>query len=144
MSRKRGRITVQSQPTGAERGMMKGMGVLHAGMGAVFVVVSLVEIIPHAGLFGLPFLLGGAFFFANGLRMVISKNDISHRVGYDVETDLESSIVGILEDVPENAADGQHVGITEQRLLELQRLYELDLISRGEYEEKRKDILNEL
>lgn len=34
--RRRGRITVQNQPTGAERVMMRGMGVIHAVMGFVF------------------------------------------------------------------------------------------------------------
>ena len=56
MSRhRRGRITVQSQPTGAAQGVRRGIGVVQAIFGFVFVVVAVTEIIPTAGLFGLPF-----------------------------------------------------------------------------------------
>ena len=57
--RRRGRITVQNQPTGAARGMMRGMGVVHAIFGGVFVLIALTEIMPQAGIIGLPFLAGG-------------------------------------------------------------------------------------
>ena len=83
---RRGRITVQSQPTGAARGMTRLMGVIHAVFGFVFVVISLTEIMPVSGMFGLPFLLIGGFFCINGIRIAVSKNGLAHRVGYDVET----------------------------------------------------------
>ena len=69
---RRGRITVQSQPTGAARGMTRLMGVIHAVFGFVFVVISLTEIMPVSGLFGLPFLLIGGFFCINGIRIAVS------------------------------------------------------------------------
>ena len=57
MSRhRRGRITVQNQPTGAGRFMMRGMGVVHAIFGGVFAFVALTVIMPQAGIIGLPFL----------------------------------------------------------------------------------------
>lgn len=143
MARKRGRITVQRQPTGGERFMMKGIGLIHAVMGLVFVVISVTMIIPNAGLFGLPFLLGGGFFAVNGIRMVVTKNDFAHRMGYDVETDLDRSIVGVMEDVDRmeqaDTADG-----AEERLLRLQRLYDQRLITEEEYQTKRQEILDEL
>lgn len=145
MARKRGRITVQNQPTGAERFMMRGMGLIHAVVGLVFVVIALTEIMPTFGLFGLPFLLGGGFFAVNGIRMLVSKNDIAHRVGYDVETDLDRSIAGLMEEVPDTT--GEPVLPTadiEQRLATLQDLRDRQIITAEEYEEKRKDILKEL
>ncbi len=142
MARKRGRITVQNQPTGGERFMLKGIGLIHAVMGLIFVIVGGV-MTAEIGLFGLPFLLGGLFFAANGIRMVVAKNDFAHRVGYDVETDLDRSIVGVMEDVDRmdsaSASDG-----TEERLLRLQRLYDQRLITAEEYQTKRQEILNEL
>ena len=41
--RRRGRITVQHQPTGAARGMMRGMGVVHAIFGGVFTLIALTQ-----------------------------------------------------------------------------------------------------
>ena len=142
-TRKRGRITVQHQPTGAEQGMRRMMGVVHAVFGIVFVVAALSVIIPNAGFFGLPFLAAGLFFAVNGIRMAVSKNEIPHRVAYDVEQDMAQSIVGIMEDAPEEAETAAP-GSTERRLQELKDLYEKDLINREEYEAKRRDILEDL
>lgn len=142
MSRKRGRITVQSQPTGAARGMQRMMGVVHAIFGTVFAIVALTVIMPDAGLIGLPFLAAGAFFAINGIRLAVSKNGMAHRVAYDVEQDMPESIVGIFEDAPE--AGEEPAGTVEARLLELKSLYGQDLITYDEYEEKRKEILNDL
>ena len=141
-TRKRGRITVQSQPTGAARGMQRMIGVVHAVMGFVFVVISITQIIPHAGIIGLVFLVAGLFFLINGIRMAISKNDIAHRVGYEVETDLDKSIVGIMEDVVENSDEED--GSVEERLTQLRSLYEQRLITQEEYDAKRQEILKEL
>lgn len=156
MSRhRRGRITVQSQPTGATRAAMKGIGLVHASIGFVFVVVAVTEIIPYAGLFGLPFLLGGGFFFLNGLRVVISKNDLAHRMGYDIESDVqEETIVGLMDDVDkmvrtqqaDQEPSGQRpAGLDAQgRLEQLKTLKNAGLITNLEYEQKRQEILNDL
>lgn len=153
MARKRGRITVQSQPTGAARAMQRMMGVVHAIFGFVFVVVSITQIIPSAGLFGVIFLAAGLFFCINGIRLAVSKNDVAHRVGYDVETDLDRSIVGIMEDVEEtsfspSAPDHNHISSIgpdpQKRLEQLERLKESGLISKEEYDQKRKEILAQL
>ena len=97
--RRRGRITVQNQPTGAARGMMRGMGVVHAIFGGVFVLIALTEIMPQAGIIGLPFLAGGAFFLVNGIRIAVSKNGMAQRVGYEVETDIEHEVItGLMEE----------------------------------------------
>ena len=142
MARKRGRITVQHQPTGAARGMMRLMGLVHAVFGGVFVIVAVTVIFPNAGIIGIPFLAGGLFFCINGIRLLVSKNGVAHRVGYDVETDLEESIVGILEE-PSSAPASAGIPV-EQRLEELRHLYDRQLITQDEYDAKRKEILAEL
>ena len=160
MSRhRRGRITVQNQPTGAARGMMRLMGVVHAVFGGVFALVAITEIMPNAGLFGLPFLVGGLFFCINGIRLVVSKNDVAHRVGYDIETDVQQeTIVGILDDVDQMvreekgfspaAQDHNHISSIgpdpKTRLEQLESLKSAGLISNEEYKEKRQEILREL
>ncbi len=141
-TKKRGRITVQSQPTGAARGMQRMMGVVHAVMGFVFVVISITTIIPNAGLFGVIFLVAGLFFCINGIRLAVSKNDVAHRVGYEVETDLDKSIVGLMEDVVEAEEDSSDS--VEERLTQLRSLYEQRLITQEEYDAKRQEILKEL
>lgn len=141
-TKKRGRITVQSQPTGAARGAQRMIGAVHAVMGFVFAVISITEIIPNAGLFGIVFLVAGLFFLINGIRLMVSKNDVAHRVGYEVETDLDKSIVGLMEE-PE-AGESAPSATVEERLTKLQSLYEQRLITKEEYDAKRQEILKNL
>ena len=150
---RRGRITVQHQPTGAQRGMVRMMGVVHAIFGAVFVIAALTVILPNAGLFALPFLAGGAFFCVNGIRLAIGKNGFAHRVAYDVETDVEDeTIVGVMDE-PEEAAPTQsaqadysadYSANAKQRLEQLQQLKDAGLITEREYQEKRAEIIDSL
>lgn len=140
-TRRRGRITVQSQPTGAARGMQRMMGVVHAVFGLVFVVIALTQIMPHMPLFSLPFLAGGLFFCVNGIRLAVSKNGMAHRVGYDVETGIEQeTIVGLMDEVSDSEAGGD----VEQRMKQLRSLYDQRLITPEEYEQKRQELLKEL
>ena len=152
---RRGRITVQSQPTGAARGMTRLMGVIHAVLGFVFVVIALTEIMPVSGLFGLPFLLIGGFFCINGIRIAVSKNGLAHRVGYDVETGIEEeTIVGLLEDVDQDEASSpqqethDHIPSmaldAKGRLEQLESLKSAGLITHEEYQKKREEILRGL
>lgn len=141
--RRRGRITVQHQPTGAARMMQRMMGLVHAVMGSVFVILSITVIIPNAGLFGVVFLVAGAFFAINGIRIMVSKNGLAQRVAYDVEQDLDRSIVGLMEEPPSSASNSSE-RTAEERLQELKKLYEQELITDAEYQAKRQEILNEL
>ena len=139
--RRRGRITVQHQPTGAARGMMRGMGVVHAIFGGVFTIIAVTQIMPFSPLFALPFLAGGLFFCINGIRLAVSKNGMAHRVGYDVETGIEQeTIVGLMDEV----SDAEPAGDVEQRMKQLRSLYDQRLITPEEYEQKRQEILKEL
>ncbi len=153
MSRhRRGRITVQHQPTGAARGMMRLMGVVHAIFGFVFAAVAVTEIIPTAGLFGLPFLAAGSFFLINGIRMAVSKNDIAHRVGYDIETDVQQeTIVGLMDDV-DKLVEQERIEMPDHdtgldaksRMEQLKTLKDAGLITEQEYKQKRQEILRDL
>ncbi len=140
-TRKRGRITVQSQPTGAARGMQRMMGVVQLVFGVVFVAIALTQIMPMMPLFSLPFLAAGLFACVNGIRLAVSKNGMAHRVGYDVETGIEQeTIVGIMDEVSQAPADGD----VEQRMKQLRSLYDQHLITPEEYEQKRQELLKEL
>ena len=153
---RRGRVTVQSQPTGAARGMVRAMGVIHGGFGLVFVIIALTQIMPVSGLFGLPFLLVGGFFCVNGIRMAVSKNGLAHRVGYDIETGIEEeTIASVLEDVdkktetpPDQGARADHTPPAElnakSRLEQLESLRDAGLITQEEYRKKREEIVSRL
>ena len=148
--RRRGRITVQNQPTGAARATMRMMGVVHAIFGGVFAFIALTQILPQAGIIGLPFLAGGAFFLINGIRMAVSKNGMAQRVAYDVESDVEHEVIaGLTEEPyvePSSPARSNFVPETnaKQRLEQLESLRTSGLITQREYEEKREEIIARL
>ena len=155
--RRRGRITVQHQPTGAGRAAMRGMGIVHAIFGGVFAFIALTTIIPAGGIIGLPFLVAGLFFCINGIRMAVSKNGVAHRMAYDVETGIEEEVIcGIMEEPsaevlhrPEENADQKSnyrpIGPDPKaRLEQLESLKSAGLITEREYKEKRNEILDEL
>ena len=150
--RRRGRITVQNQPTGAARGMMRGMGVVHAIFGGVFAFIAVTMIIPDAGIIGLPFLAAGLFFCINGIRMAVSKNGMAQRVAYDVETGIEEEVIaGLMEEPLSTVQDSTHAPAPQvletnakQRLEQLESLKASGLITQSEYEEKRGEIIERL
>lgn len=155
MSRhRRGRITVQSQPTGAAQGMRRAMGVVQAIFGLVFVTVALTEIMPVAGIIGLPFLAVGGLFTVMGIVTAVSKNGMAQRVGYDVETGVEEeTIVGLMDEVTKETSSPasethDHVPSTaldaKGRLEQLKELKEAGLLSQEEYDKKRQEILKGL
>ena len=139
--RKRGRITVQSQPMGAARGMQRLLGVVQLVFGLVFVVIALTQIMPMMPLFSLPFLAAGVFACVNGIRLAVSKNGMAHRVGYDLETGIQhETIVGLMGEVDDAPSGGD----AEQRMKQLRSLYDQRLITPEEYEQKRQEILKDL
>jgi len=145
---KRGKITVEHQPTDAQRSMVRFMGIFHAVFGAVFVIAALTVILPNAGLFALPFLLGGAFFCINGLRIAFGKSFFTRRVAYDVETEAESEVPVDETAPPTQSAQADYSaaysGNAKMRLEQLEQLKAAGLITDREYREKREDILRDL
>ena len=147
MSRKRGRITVQEQPTRQTRAFQRLAMIPFLVVSLFFVVIGITELIPAAGLFGVVWTFMAGCFVILAIFQMVRKNGVVHRVGYDVESDLDKSIVGLMEDVAESEIGENSpapAGTTEARLLELQSLYDRDLITQEEYEAKRKDILSHL
>ena len=144
-SRKRGRITVQHQPTRETRFLQRLATIPFLIISIFFVIIGVTVVIPGAGLFGVVWTLVAGCFVVIGIFNVVRKNGMAHRVAYDVEQDMERSIVGIMEDAPESSdCAAAPVGTTEARLLELKGLYDRDLITYDEYEAKRKEILQDL
>ena len=143
--RRRGRITVQSQPTGATRAVRRMAGVVQVIFGLVFVVVAVTQIMPLSPLFSLPFLAMGALAVVMGVLSAVGKNGLPHRVGYDVET-------GLMEDVDKtdrpSAGTHDHIPSTAldagERLKQLEDLKKAGLITQEEYQEKRREILSRL
>ena len=153
--RKRGRITVQYQPTGAARGVRRVAGLVQAIFGFVFVVIALTGIMPVMPLFSLPFLAMGGLAIVVGLMNALGKNGLAHRVGYDVETGVEEeTIVGLMDEVTKEESsspapeDHDHIPSAElsarERLEQLNTLKEAGLITREEYDQKRQEILSRL
>ena len=145
MVRKRGRITVQSQPTKETRAMERLVMIPFLIVSIFFVIIGVTTVIPMAGLFGVVWTLVAICFAVIGIVNMVRKNGMAHRVAYDVEQDMAESIVGMMEDAPKATDNGYApMGTTEARLLELKSLYDRDLITYDEYEAKRKDILQDL
>ena len=124
--RKRGRITVQYQPTGAARGVRRVAGLVQAIFGFVFVVVALTAIMPVMPLFSLPFLAMG------GLAIVVGLMD--EAAGEEPSSPAPEDYDHIPS--PELSA--------KERLEQLNTLKEAGLITREEYDQKRQEILSRL
>lgn len=140
--RKRGRITIQSQPTKEARNMARLAMLPFLIVSIFFVIIGITVLIPSAGLFGIMWTLVAACFVVIAVVQMVRKNGPAHRVGYDVETDLDRSIVGAMEDIVEEAESPSESA--QERLTQLRELYEQRLITREEYDAKRQEILKEL
>lgn len=104
----------------------KAQSVLGGVVGVIFVLIGLFVAIPGAGLFGL---------FWTAVAVAITATNFYHAFGKGyIGPDIEISDEG--EDPSAESP--------EDRLRKLQSLYDQRLITPGEYEEKRKEILREL
>lgn len=153
-SHKRGRITVQNQPPKQTRMVRKLAMVPFVVVSGLFVVIGLTQL-AWTGLFGVVWTLMAVVFLIVGLVQMFTKNDLPHRVGYDVETDIEEeTIVGLLDDVDKMGKGGTSAETHDHipsmaldakgRLEQLETLKEAGLLSDEEYAEKRKEILKDL
>ena len=158
--RRRGRVTVQHQPTKQTRAVQKIAMIPFLAVSSFFVFIGITELIPSAGLFGVVWTLMAGTFVVIAIVTMFSKNGLAHRVAYDVETDVEQeTIYGIMEEPPvefdrhvvENVDKNSvhdHIPSMELnakgRLEQLETLKEAGLITNEEYREKRADILSDL
>lgn len=142
-ARKRGRITIQSQPTRETRTVQRLAMLPFLIVSIGFVIIGVTVVIPGAGGFGVLWTLVAASFVVIAIVNMVRKNGLAHRVAYDVEQDMGKTIVGMMEDAPPYFEGGAK-GPAEERLRELRNLYDLRLITDEEYEAKRQEILREL
>lgn len=140
-TRKRGRITVQSQPTKETRAVQRLAMLPFLIVSISFVILGVTVVIPAAGLFGIVWTLVAVCFVVIAITQMVRKNGLAHRVGYDVETDLDRSIVGAMEEIVERESSSDS---TQERLIQLKELYDQRLITREEYDAKRQEIIKEL
>ena len=111
----------------------KGQSMIGLVAGALFVLIGLFVVIPVFGLFGIIWtLFAVAITAVNGYNAFSDKGVATHEIVVDEE-----------ESGPD-AVPGRSQGDTAARLNELKGLYEARLITGEEYEQKRREILQEL
>ncbi len=137
--RKRGRVTVQSQPTRETRRLERLVSLPFLIVGAAFVIIGVTTVIPNAGAFGVLWTLIAACFVVIGVVNLVRKNGPAHRVAYDVQPEDGEVIEKIFSDQPAGAPSDPAA-----RLTQLQSLLDAGLVTREEYDAKRAEILREL
>jgi len=120
----------------------KASGIIGGVIGGIFVLIGIFFAIPVFGAFGIAWTLIAALIAGVSLYQAFGKKS-------DGSAPLSPEI--IIEDVPVPGADpakpdrsAVDSGDVEARLIKLQDLYDRRVISREEYDEKRRDILGEL
>ena len=99
-------------------------------VGIVFVFLGVIVVIPTFGIFGILWtILAGLVVFGNYKNGFTDKGVATHEI--IIEDGME---------IIERADDGEDI---EAKLLKLNSLYEQRLITKEEYDEKRKKILEE-
>ena len=105
----------------------KSQSIFSGIIGLVFCFIGLFLVIPNFGLFGIFWTAIAAFITVRSFAMAAGKADMGSYV---------------IEDEGSSAEQGGRTA--EERLTELQNLYDRRLISTEEYEAKRREILEEL
>lgn len=124
MNRRRKRITYRPS---------KGESVFTGVVGVIFVLIGLFVVIPTFGAFGILWTLIAAGIAGMHLYRAFGSTYIGPEIR--IEDDSEEG------EYPSSPAPGNGI---EARLKQLEDLREKRLITAGEYEEKRKEILKEL
>ncbi len=114
------RVTYRPSKTG---------GVFGGVAGGIFVLIGLFVVIPTFGAFGVLWTLFAAGIMAANLYQAFGKGYVGPEIHIEDES-VENSAQ------PETSA--------EERLRQLQTLYDQRLITREEYDQKRQEILKEL
>ena len=116
-------------------------GALAGGIvGIFFVIIGFLVVVPQAGLFGIMWTAVAVFIAGSNLYNAFSEKGIaSHTI--EIDDDGQVSYEPGLEEVEYRVDPGSTV---EERLNRLNDLYDKDLVTSREYEEKRKEILKDL
>lgn len=119
--RRRGRVTYRPG---------KSAGVFGIVWGGIFVLIGLFVAIPTFGAFGILWTVGAAAITIFNAYQAFGKGYQGPEISF--------------EEDPDAAAAPPEGGAVEQRLQQLRSLYDQRLITQEEYEEKRKEILDQL
>lgn len=119
--RRRGRVTYRPG---------KSAGVFGIVWGGIFVLIGLFVAIPTFGAFGILWTVGAAAITIFNAYQAFGKGYQGPEISF--------------EEDPDAAAAPPEEGAVEQRLQQLRSLYDQRLITQEEYEEKRKEILDQL
>ena len=113
----------------------KGQSMVGLVAGALFVLIGLFVVIPAAGGFGIIWtLFAVAITAVNGYNAFSEKGVATHEIVVDEEEDYFSAM----------SAPAPGTDDATARLNKLKELYESGLITREEYDDKRREILQEL
>ena len=108
----------------------KGQSMVGFFMGLIFCFIGLFMVIPTFGLFGFMWTLFAVIItVTNGINAFSDKGFASHEITID-------------DDYKQDNMDNRKT--SEERLYELQNLYEKNMITEEEYQKKHKQILDEI
>lgn len=117
------------------------------GVGIIFCLIGLVVVVPTFGLFGIFWTAIAGWITYSNYRSGFTDKPIDSRV-IEIEDDGENMTVtsrtGFETYSYSAESTGSDSGDVEARMKRLQSLYDQALITRDEYERKRKEILEEL
>ena len=105
----------------------KGQSIVGFVVGIVFCLIGLVVVVPTFGLFGILWTAVAGYI-----------TYVNYRNGF-TDKKIDSHVIEIDESEEKQAEES-----VEERLKQLTNLYVQSLITREEYEQKKKDILDEL
>ena len=110
----------------------KQQSIVGAVAGALFVILGVVVVIPTFGLFGLIWTLFAVMIAGTNIYNATSDKGVAtHEI--------------VIEDEPVESSTYQGYGSSpKERMEDLKSLYNSGLISKEEYEEKRREILRDL
>jgi len=116
--------------------------ILSLCVGIVFVLVGIFIAIPTFGLFGIFWTFVAVFITIGNVAPLFGKEGHTRQIIIEDEYEDLTDDPDLCEPHPSAAAP--YISDAEQRLQELQSLYNKGLITRDEYDEKRAKIIDEL
>lgn len=110
----------------------KGQSTVGFIVGIVFCFIGLFAVIPTFGPFGIFWtVIAVVITVTNGMNAFSDKGVTSHEIVIDDGTEL-------------NTEGGRYGTDSQKRLEELKNLYDNDLMTKEEYDEKRKEIIDDI
>ena len=116
--------------------------ILSLFVGIIFVLVGIFIAIPTFGLFGIFWTMVAVLITIGNIAPMFGKEGHTRQIIIEDEYEDLTDDPDLRDPHPSTAAP--YVSEAEQRLTELQTLYNKGLISRDEYDEKRAKILEDL